>query len=258
MKSGCGVAASAGLALMWVSNASAGDASIPDSFHGIWEPAEAGQTPGCAANNGDIRIKVGSRRIDLHEGICEVQAVAPRSGDALQIRTYCEQEDSDWAASEEWALQQSGGQQYLVVTSLDPDNEYSHVYGSCTGRIADASAGDENVGAGETPRSYCYREGMSELKLTTIGDGMAEFEVMSAQGNAHICALSGQAVSAGNGYRYTEQIDGGGLCDLSIIFGNDDSVRLTDADWNCKQFYCGQRASFEHIEFGPNARVRCD
>lgn len=114
------------------------------------------------------------------------------------------------------------------------------------------------VAAASEARTYCYREDMSELKITTFGDATAEFEVESAQGGAHICGLAGKATSLVNGYRYVEEIEGVGRCELSILFADDDSVSFTDPDWICKQYYCGARAAFEHIQFGNNARVTCD
>lgn len=245
-------------ALAWFSGfsgAQASDATIPDVFHGVWEGTTLGKAPGCAADS-DTRIEIGSRRIDYHESVCTVQGVVPGTGNPLQLQTYCEGEGFEWVNVEEWSLQQSGGQSHLVVRSLDPGNAYEAVYGACAGQVVDEAGAD--MEEAEPARTYCYREDMSELKVTTLGGGRAVFEVESAQGGAHICGLAGEAESSGNGYLYTEQIEGVGLCRLSIVFGDDDSVSFRDPDWTCKQYYCGARAAFEHIEFGPSARVACD
>ena len=239
-------------ALASLSGAQASEATIPDIYHGAWEGTTLGKAPGCAADS-DTRIEIGSRRIDFHESVCTLQGVVPGGDDPVQLQTYCEGEGFEWVNVEEWSLRQSGGRNHLVVRSLNPGNEYEFVYGACAGQAADADAGET-----EPAQTYCYREDMSELKLTTLGGGRAMFEIESAQGGAHICGLAGEAQSSGKGYLYTEQIEGVGLCRLSIAFGDDDSVSFTDPDWTCKQYYCGARAAFEHIAFGPNARVACD
>lgn len=233
----------------------AAEAGIPDRYHGVWEPVSPGQAPTCAANNADIRIGIGSERIELHEGLCVLQGIVPGSGDPLQLQIYCQQEDFEWVGVEQWSLGQSGGREQLTVTSLDPGNSYETVFGRCSGEAAGGQAG--SAGDGGQTRSYCYREDMSELRLTTFGDRTAAFEIESAQGGAHMCGLSGTATSLDNGYRYIEDIDGLGRCELSILFDDNGAVGFEDPDWICKQHYCGARAAFEHIRFGDNARVDC-
>src|SRR5690606_21694494 len=104
----------------------------------------------------------------------------------------------------------------------------------------------------------CYRNEASEFRLTQFGDGSAEFEVLSAQAGAHICALSGQATPITNGYRYTEMLDSGAQCQLSMMFDERGGLRFEDPDWACKQYNCGMRATFENVEFSPNSRVECN
>lgn len=114
---------------------------------------------------------------------------------------------------------------------------------------------------GEAPvqsGSTCYQEGMSELEIQPNADGTFEIGIESAQGNAHICSLAGRATKVTSGYLYTERLENGSQCELSIVLDSSGNVTFKDTDWTCKQYYCGARAAFEHIEFGPGARVQCN
>ena len=61
-----------------------------------------------------------------------------------------------------------------------------------------------------------------------------------------------------NGYRYTERLESGAQCQLSMVFDDQGGISFEDPDWACKQYYCGMRAAFEHMEFGPGSRVDCN
>lgn len=106
--------------------------------------------------------------------------------------------------------------------------------------------------------SACYREGMSELEILPNADGTFEIGIESAQGNAHICSMSGRATKTADGYLYSERLENGSQCELSIILGSSGNVTFKDPDWTCKEYYCGARAAFEHIEFSPGARIQCN
>lgn len=114
---------------------------------------------------------------------------------------------------------------------------------------------------GEAPvqsGSLCYRGDMSELEILPNADGTFQVDIESVQGNAHVCSISGRATKAADGYLYSERLEDGSQCELSIIIDSNGNVAFKDPDWTCKQYYCGARAAFEHIEFGSGTRIQCN
>lgn len=106
--------------------------------------------------------------------------------------------------------------------------------------------------------STCYRNGMSELAIRPNVDGTANIDIESVQGNAHICSLVGTASRTDIGYQYSARLDDDRQCELTIVLDENGSVTFKDPDWTCKQYHCGARAAFEHIEFSPATRVSCN
>lgn len=110
------------------------EGTIPDRFHGSWQPTEMGTPAGCAANDADIRIRINASTVDLHEGQCVIRAVTPQESGAVHIRSDCGQEDSAWAADERWSLARDSDEIYLVIAGRSvATGDYRHVYGRCAG-----------------------------------------------------------------------------------------------------------------------------
>lgn len=106
--------------------------------------------------------------------------------------------------------------------------------------------------------SICYRDGMSKLDIIKKDGGSYEIGLMAAMPNKSICGIGGPVTKTSNGYLYSERLEDGGQCQLSIIVDADGGVTFADPDWNCKRHNCGARAYFEHIEFSPATRVSCN
>ena len=212
-----------------------------------------GTAPDCSAEFDDRRLMIAAGGIESHEGGCKLQGLSPGGPAPIEMQLYCQYEGEERVALERWTPRTVAGHRFLTIRSLVPYNPYEIVYGLCTARPARAEA-PKPRGKG---RSACWRSGRSEFKLTTYDDRTADFAILSAQGNAHICELNGTAQSQRDGYLYTEKLDSGGVCRLTIKFGQDDSVRFRDQDDACKQHHCGARASFENIRLGSRSRVAC-
>ncbi|MDH4981782.1 hypothetical protein [Hyphomicrobium sp. D-2] len=114
---------------------SAAEVAIPERYHGSWQPTEMGTPPGCAANDADIRIRINTNTVDLHEGQCTVREAATQDDNSVQVRSDCGQEDSAWAADEQWSLapDADGSESYLVIAGRSAaTGDYRYVYGRCT------------------------------------------------------------------------------------------------------------------------------
>lgn len=347
-----------------ISFAAASETTIPEAFHGVWQPAELGAAPTCLPNDSDIRQTVTAKRIDFHEGICQPSTITATGAESLRLVARCEQEDSSWEARQEWFVRTIGGRRYLSIRSLDPKRPHQADLGLCLrpaastdavsvplyrpgplpfrdGRyvtdealcglseqqmlerhgdmlgamvrvidgpsltnayemqctVSDARVEGDDVrfrarcgreGQVDTvngryhrlsptsfrlgqrtftlcgtdaPRvrnaSTCYRAGGSELKIRPNADGSVHIDIESVQGNAHICSLRGTASRTNVGYEYSARLDDGRQCRLAILLDGKGGVAFKDPDWTCKQYHCGARAAFEHIEFGPEARLPC-
>jgi len=228
------------------------DNTMPERFLGLWQPTTGGAAPSCAPNDFDIRIDVLPDRMNLHEGGCSYSGItllAPGSDDGpVEVGLSCAQEDSEWTDTQRWRIADSGGNAILAVEGRTPGREFQAEYGLCR------AAGD-TAAAPREPQ--CYEQGFSTLTITPSPDGSAEIGIESVQGGAHMCSLSGTAVATETGLLYTETIDGVGECRLSVVIDRDGNVRIEDPDWTCKNYYCGMRAAFEHIEFSGTDRRPC-
>ena len=356
-----------------VSIAGASATTIPDAFHGAWQPTELGKAPACLPQDGDIRQTILADKIDLHEGLCTPKAVSVTGAESLRIDARCHQEDSSWDARQEWLVRTIDGHRYLTIRSLDPKRPYTADLGLCRGQTASAdlsrpaaqpgrlplqdgryvtdkalcslseaqmierhgdmlgtmvrvidgenlsdayemkctvrdvriegddihfragcnregeiatvngryarlsptsfrlgrrtfslceagapAARQSTVASAATRSSICYRDGMSELKIRPNADGTAHIDIESVQGNAHICSLVGTASRTNVGYEYRSRLDDGRQCLLAIMIDGKGSIAFKDPDWVCKQYHCGARAAFEHIQFGPKTRSPCN
>lgn len=114
--------------------AGAAEVTIPERYHGSWQPTEMGKPAGCAANDADIRIRINTNTVDLHEGQCIVREAVPQDDGSVQVRSDCGQEDSAWAADEQWSLAPDGSESYLVIAGRSAaTGDYRYVYGRCAG-----------------------------------------------------------------------------------------------------------------------------
>lgn len=238
----------------FASPAAASGVAIPAEFHGLWEATQYGVPPACRESLNDGLLRVTPDRMDFHESICVPQGIIPSDDGIFRMQVYCEGEGTEWVKSEALRTQEHAGHRYMAIDGIIPGSHYQYIYGLCPAGAGIAT----DVQPQEPSRSYCYRQDMSEFSLTIHGDATADFEIQSAQGGAHICSLSGRATSLMNGYRYSERLESGAQCQLSMVFDDQGGISFEDPDWACKQHYCGARAAFEHIEFGPNSRVDCE
>jgi hypothetical protein len=181
-----------------------------------------------------VRIIDGPRLTNAYEMSCTVSGVRS-DGDSIHFRAECGRE----------------GEAGTVAGRYVRVSDTSFRLGQETFSLCGAKA---PVQSG----SLCYRDGMSELEILPNADGTFEIGIESVQGNAHICWMSGRATKTADGYFYSERLESGGQCELSILLDSSGNVTFKDPDWTCKQYYCGARAAFEHIEFGPGARIQCN
>lgn len=232
------------------------EAQIPDQFHGVWQTTPPGTVPTCSEKDSDMRQTVSAERVDFHEGICWPRKVSVTSQDTLLMEAFCEQEDSQWQSRQEWKLWEKNGQRHLLVKSLDPANAYEDNLGLCSG--GGSGAAGNIPGAPAEKASLCYREGMSELDIIPDGEGTARIRVELAQDNAHICSLEGTACKTPDGYLYSERLEDGTNCEIPVLIDDKGRVTFRNPGEDCKNHYCGARASFERIEFDASARSRCN
>lgn len=221
---------------------------MPERFLGLWQPSVDGAAPSCAPNDADIRIEVLPDRMEIHEGRCEYTGIAPGDDGAVEVGLSCGQEDEEWTDTQRWRIADSGSSPILAIEGRTPGREFEAGYGLCR------AAGDTATAPRE---AQCYDQGLTTLTITPLPDGRAEIDIESAQGGAHMCGLSGTATATGTGLLYSETIDGVGQCELSIIIDRHGNVRIEDRDWNCKRYYCGMRAAFEHIMLSGTDRRPC-
>lgn len=223
------------------------DGAMPERFLGLWQPSVGGAAPSCAPNDADIRIEVLPDRMEIHEGGCEYSSIVTGEDGSVEVALSCGQEDEEWEDSQLWRIADSGSGPLLTIEGRTPGREFEAGYGLCR------TAGDTATAPRE---AQCYESASSTMKIVPSST-TAQIEIDSVQGGAHMCFLSGTATKSETGLSYTETIDGIGECALSIMIDRHGNVRLEDRDWNCKRFYCGARAAFEHIMFSGTDRQPC-
>lgn len=226
--------------------------TMPKEYHGEWREATERSAPACGRKDDDSKFVVSARRIDIHEGICTPLRVT-REGAGHRIRLSCEQEDGRGIKTEHWQVITVNGRKLLKTRGRYAGQPYSATHGLCAAPASASAASEPSPARGRS----CYRKGHSEFSLTPRADGTADFSLLSAQGNAHICGIEGRAKAHGEDYRYDERLESGGVCRLTIWTGGDGFIRFSDEEQRCKQHHCGARASFENIEFGSRDRVSC-
>ncbi len=101
--------------------------------------------------------------------------------------------------------------------------------------------------------AYCYQSGNASMRLIRRPDGGAEFDFNSWQGNGHSCSGQGRARAIDGGWEYAG-VQG---CRLRILVTPQQGLRLSDADWVCKRWMCGQRAVMDGLEFPRSSQIDC-
>lgn len=228
--------------------------AIPDVFHGVWQPVEAGKVASCLPKDADIRQTIAGDRIDFSEGICWVQTSAVVNADSVRLGLRCDVEGTESENSQEWRLQQIGDQRQLFVNSLDPDMPYESFLAQCSGATS-ASALDET--ASRVHEGLCYRQDLAGLDVLPQADGTFRISVESAQANAHICGFEGPGTKTNDGFLFSERLDDGTECTLTVRMDDLGNVSFQDPGYACTRYYCGARAAFDAIAFSAKERRPC-
>lgn len=106
--------------------------------------------------------------------------------------------------------------------------------------------------------AYCYRMGQDDLRLDLgSGGGGGSFSMFSMQANGHSCGAEGAVRSIQGGWVHEQRMDDGTLCRIEIMVTPEQGLRLTDVDWRCKPFLCGQRAVIQGLSFPRDSQVDC-
>jgi hypothetical protein len=117
----------------------------------------------------------------------------------------------------------------------------------CTPKAASAAAPAD---------AFCYQTDSSALRLILSGPGAPSFDVSSWQSNGHSCSAQGPVRAVEGGWVHEVDLSGR-LCRLGIEITPDQGLRLSDPDFACKMWMCGQRASLDGLTFPRSSQVDC-
>ncbi len=123
-------------------------------------------------------------------------------------------------------------------------------------RVSEIPCTANSTAAPVATNSYCFQTGSDSLQLILAPDGSAQFDMLSWQSNGHSCSGQGTAGVVDGGWLY-EEYQHDRLCRLGFSVTPDQGIRLSDADYACKRWMCGQRAVLDGLTFPRTSQIDC-
>jgi hypothetical protein len=120
-------------------------------------------------------------------------------------------------------------------------------------RVSQMPCAPKSAAAPAAQSAFCYLNGSDTLRLELLADGAARVDMQSWQANGHSCSVNGRADATEGGWMM--QAEEG--CRLFVTVTPEQGIRLSDPEWYCKRWMCGQRAVIDGLTFPRSSQIDC-